>query len=174
MDVRVGPKRQLSTEELMLFNCDAGEDSWDKPVNPKGNQSWIFIRRTDAEAESPMLWPPDAKSQLNGKNSDVGKDWGQEEKGTTEDEIVGWHHWLNGYVFEEALGDSEEIGNLACCSPWGHKQSDRTAWLYNNMYLTGVRLSEGACVYRVWPVHAAQGWGISDNSRRNEGTGGKI
>ena len=73
----------------MLLNCDAGEDSWDKPVNPKGNQPWIFIRRTDAEAESPILWPPDAKSQLNGKNSDAGKDWGQEEKGTTEDEMVG-------------------------------------------------------------------------------------
>ena len=71
-----------------------------KPVNPKGNQPWIVIVRTDAEVEAPILWPPDAKSQLIGKDPDAGKDWGQEEKGTTEDEMVGWHHWLNGHEFE--------------------------------------------------------------------------
>ena len=76
-----------------------------KPVNPKGNQSWIFIGRTDAEA--PILWPPDSKRRLTGKHPDAGKDWGQGEKGATEDEIVGWHHWLDGHEFEQTLGDSE-------------------------------------------------------------------
>ena len=78
-----------------------------KPVNPKGNQPWIFIGRTDAEAEPPILWPPDARSGLIGKDPDAGKDWGQEEKGMTEDEMVQWHHWLNGHEFEQALGESE-------------------------------------------------------------------
>ena len=80
-----------------------------KPVNPKGNQPWIFIGSTDAEAEAPVLWPPDLKkSQLIGKDPDAGKDWGQEEKGTTEDEMVGWHHQLNGCEFEQTPGDDEE------------------------------------------------------------------
>ena len=92
-----------------------------KPVNPKGNQSWIFIGRTDAEVETPILWPPDAKSQLIRKDPDAGKDWGQEEKGMTEDEMVGWHHRLNGHEFEQALGDGEGQGRLLCCSPWGHR-----------------------------------------------------
>ena len=78
-----------------------------KPVSPKGNQQWIFIGRTDAEADAPILWPLDAKSWLTGKNPDAGKDWEQEEKGMTEDEMVGWHHWLNGQEFEQIQGDSE-------------------------------------------------------------------
>ena len=82
-----------------------------KPVNTKGNQSWIFIGRTDAEAETPIRWPPDEKSWLIRKDPDAGKDWRQEEKGLTEDEIVGWHHWLNGHEFEQALGDGEEQGS---------------------------------------------------------------
>ena len=102
-----------------------------QPVNPKGNQSWIFIGRTDAEAEAPILWPPDVKSWLIWKDPDDEKDWRQEEKGTTEDEIVGWHHQLNGHEFEQALGDAEGQGILACCSPWGHKESDRTEQLNN-------------------------------------------
>ena len=81
-----------------------------KPVNPKGNQPWIFIGRTDAEAEAPILWPPDANSWFIGKDPDAGKDWRQEEKGTTEDEMIGWHHQLNGHEFEKALGDSEGQG----------------------------------------------------------------
>ena len=89
-----------------------------KPVNPKGNQIWIFIGRTDAEAETPILWPPDAKSQLIGKDPDAGKDWGQEVKRVTEDEMAGWHHWLNGHEFEQTPGDSEGQGSLVCCSPW--------------------------------------------------------
>ena len=92
-----------------------------KPVSPKGNQPRIFIVRPEAEAEAPILWPPDAKSQLTGKDPDAGKNWGQEEKGTTEDEMVGWHHQLNRYGFEQTLGDGEGQRSLACCSPWGHK-----------------------------------------------------
>ena len=97
-----------------------------KSVNNKGNQSWIFIGRTDAEAEAPILCPPDVKNWLTGKDCDVGKDWGQEEKGMTEDEIVGWHNWLNGHEFEQAPGDSGGQGGLACCNPWDHKKSDMT------------------------------------------------
>ena len=97
-----------------------------KPVNPKGNPPWIFIERTDAEAEAPILWPPDVKSWLIRKDPDAGKDWRQEEKGTTENEMVGWHHWLSGHEFEQTLGDGEVQGSLACCSPWGCKESDMT------------------------------------------------
>ena len=97
-----------------------------KPIKPKGNQSWIFIGRTDAEAETPILWPPDAKSELSRKDLDAGKDWRQEERGITEDETVGWHHWLNGHEFEQTPGDGEGQGNLACWSPWGCKELDTT------------------------------------------------
>ena len=103
-----------------------------KPVNPKGNQSWLFTGMTDAEAEAPILWPPDAKSRLVRKDSDAGKEWRQEKKGTTEDKMVGWHYWLNGHEFEQASGDGEGQGSLACCSPWGHKESDMTDRLNNN------------------------------------------
>ena len=102
-----------------------------KPANPKGNQHWIFIGRTDAEAEAPVLGPPDAKSWLIGKDPEAGKDWGQQEKGTTEDEMVGWHHQLNGHKFEQALGASDRQGSLTCCSPWGRKQLDMTKRLNN-------------------------------------------
>ena len=97
-----------------------------KPVHPKGNQSWIFIGRTDAEAETPTLWPSDVKSRLIGKNPDAGKDWGQEGKGMTEDEMVGWHHQLSGHEFKQALGIGDGQGSLACCSPWGRKVLDTT------------------------------------------------
>ena len=97
-----------------------------KLVNPKGNQSWIFIGRTDAEAEAPILWPPDAKDWLIGKDPDAGKDWRQEEKGMTEDEMFGWHHRLNGHEFEQVPGVGDGQGSLACCSPWGLKESDTT------------------------------------------------
>ena len=103
-----------------------------KSVNPKGNQSWIFIRRIDAETEAPILWPPDVKSWFIRKDPDAGKDQRQEEKGTTEDEMVGWHHWLNGHEFEQTPGDGEGQGSLACCSPWGHKKSDTAEWLNKN------------------------------------------
>ena len=103
-----------------------------KAVNPKGNQPWIFIGRTDAEVETPILWPPDAKSWLIREDTDAGKDWRQEEKGMTEDKMVGWHHWLNGHEFEWAPGDTEGQGSLACCSPWGHKELDTNEGLNNN------------------------------------------
>ena len=112
-----------------------------KPVNPKGNHSWIFIERTDAEAETPVLWPPDMKNWLLGKDFDAGIDWRQEEKGTTEgggrmqeekrttDEMVGWHHQLDGHELQQALGVGDRQGSLACCSPWGHKELDTSEWL---------------------------------------------
>ena len=96
-----------------------------KPVHTKGNQSWIFIRRTDAEAETPVLWPPDVKSWLIWKDPDAGKDWRQEERGMTEDEMVGWHHQLNGHEFDQAPGDGEGQGSLVCCSPWVAKSWTR-------------------------------------------------
>ena len=100
-----------------------------KQVNPKGNQPWIFSGRTDAEAETPILWPLDAKSQLIGKVPDAGKDWRQGKKGMTEDEMVGWHHWLNRHEFEQTPTRWWRTGSLACGSPWGHKESDTTEWL---------------------------------------------
>ena len=100
-----------------------------KPVNPKGNQLWIFIARTNAEAETPILWPPDVKSWLTEKVPDAGKYWRQEEKGTTEDDMVGWHHWLDGPEFEQAPGVDDGQGILVCCSPWGCKELDMTEQL---------------------------------------------
>ena len=102
-----------------------------KPVNPKGNQSWIFIGRTDAE----LLWPPDSKSQLTGKDLDSWKDWEQEEKTMIEGKMVGWHHWLNGQEYKKILQNSEGQATLAFCSLWGHQESDITEPLSNNIYL---------------------------------------
>ena len=99
-----------------------------QPDHPKGNQSWIFIGRTDAEAETPILWPPDVKSWLIWKDPDAGNDWRREQKGMTEDKMVGWHHRLNGHGFEQAPGVGEEQQSV-CCSPWGCKESDMTEWL---------------------------------------------
>ena len=92
-----------------------------QPVHPKGNQSWLFIGRADAEAEAAILWPPDVKNWLNGKDPDIGKDWRQE-KGMTEDEMVGWHHQLDGHEFEQARGIGDGQGDLTCCSPWSRKE----------------------------------------------------
>ena len=103
-----------------------------KPVHPKGNQSWIFIGRPDAKAETPTLWPPDVTNWLNGKDPEAGKDWRQEEKGMTEHEMVGWHHQLDGHEFEQAPGVGDGQAGLACCSPWDHKKLDTTRWLNNN------------------------------------------
>ena len=103
-----------------------------KPVSPKGNQPWKVMRRTNAEAEAPILWPADVKSWLTGKDPDAGKAWRQEERGMTEDEMVGWHHWLDGHEFEQTLGDGEGQGSLACSSPQGHKELDMIEWLNNN------------------------------------------
>ena len=111
-----------------------------KPVNPKGNQSWIFIGRTDAEAEAPIFWPLDAKNRHFRKDPDTGKDWGHEKKRVTENEMVGWHHRLNGHEFEQILGDSEGQGSLGCCGPWGYKESDTTWWLNNDNQLSGASI----------------------------------
>ena len=114
----------------MLLNCSIGEDSDSKEiktVNPKENPSWIFTGRTDAEAEVPILWPHDVTNQLIRKNPNVGNNWRQEEKMT--EEMVGWHHQLNGPESEQALGDGEGHESLACCSPWGCKESDMTEQL---------------------------------------------
>ena len=97
-----------------------------KPVNPKRNQPWIFIGKTDGEAEAPILWRPHAKRWLIEKDSDAGRDWGQEEKGMTEDEMAGWHHWLDGHESEWTLGIGDGQGGLVCCESWGHKESDTT------------------------------------------------
>jgi len=100
-----------------------------QPVHPKGNQSWIFIGRTDVEAEALIFWPPHVKSWLTGKDSDVGRDWGQEEKGTTEDEMAGWHHRLDGRESEWFLGVGDGQGGLLCCGPWDRNESDMTEQL---------------------------------------------
>ena len=100
-----------------------------QPVHPKRDQSWVFIGRTGVEAETPILWPADLKSWLIGKDPDAGKDWGQVEKGMTEDEMVGWHHRLNGHEFGWTLGIGDGQGGLACYSSWGHKESDTTECL---------------------------------------------
>ena len=104
-----------------------------QPVHPKGDQSWVITGRTDAEAETPILWPPDVKSWLIGKDPDAGEDWRQEEKGTTEDEMVGWHHRFNGHSFEQAQGVGDGQGGLACCSSWGlrvgHDWATGLSWL---------------------------------------------
>ena len=108
-----------------------------QPVHSKGDQSWVFFGRTNAKAEAPVLWPPHAKSWLIGKESDAGRDWGQEEKGTTEDEMAGWHHWLNGHESEWTPGDGDGQGGLACCDSWGRKESDTTErlnWTELNHY----------------------------------------
>ena len=119
------------------------------PVNPQGNQLWIFIGRTDVEAETPILWPADAKSWIVGKDPNAGKDWRQEEEGMTEDEVIGWHHWLKGHEFEQAPGVGEGQGSLAYCSPWGHKESDMTSdWTE----LTTLR----SCLSRLSPTRSKE------------------
>ena len=133
MDVRVGLWRRLSVEELVLLNCGIGEDSWEsldckeiQPVHSEGDQPSDFFGRNNAKAETPVLWPLHAKSWLIGKDSDAGRDWGQEEKGTTEDEMTGWHHWLDGRESEWTPGVGNGQGGLACCDSWGHKEPDTT------------------------------------------------
>ena len=131
MDVRVGLWRKLSTEELMVLNCGVGEDSWESlglqgdPTSP----FWDFFGRNDAKAETPVLWPPHEKSWLFGKDFDAGRDWGQEEKGMTEDEMAGWHHRLDGCGFEWTPGVGDGQGGLVCCNSWGCKESDTTEQL---------------------------------------------
>ena len=138
--------KKVDHKQLMHSTCGAGEDSWEfsdskeiKLVNLKGNQSWIFVGMNGAVgmnefagAEAPVLWPPDAKSWLIGKDPNVGKDLGQVEKGMTEDEMIGWYHQLNGHEFKQSPGDREGQGSLAWYSPWSHKELDMTEQLNNN------------------------------------------
>ena len=133
MDVRVGLWRKLSAKELMLRTAvleKTLESPLDckeiQPVHPEGDQPWDFLGRNDAKAETPVLWPPHAKSWLIGKGPDAWRDWGQEEKGMTEDEMAGWHHWLDGCESEWTLGVGDGQGGLACCDSWGRKESDTT------------------------------------------------
>ena len=100
-----------------------------QPVHSEGDQPWDFFGRNDAKPETPVLWPPHAKSWLIEKDSDAGRDWGREEKGTIEDEMAGWHHWLDGHESEWTPGDGDGQGGLACCDSWGRKESDTTEWL---------------------------------------------
>ena len=125
----------------MPLNCSAGEDSWeslglqgDQTIHPKGDQSWVFIGRTDDKAETPILWPPHVKSWLIGKDFDAEKDWRQE-KGATEAEMVGRHHQLNGQESEQTPGDSEGHGSLACCSPWCHRVGHKWGTELESYYL---------------------------------------
>ena len=120
-----------------------------QPVHPNGDQSWVFIGRTDVEAETPILWPPDAKSWLIWENPDAGKDWGHKEKGMTEDEMVGWHHWLSGHGFGWTPGVGDGQGGLAYCSSWGRKELDMTEWLNWTDYVWGFLLSASSLVFIV-------------------------
>ena len=124
-----------------------------QPVHPKGDQSWLFIGGTDAEAETPILWPPHAKSWLIGKDPDAGRDWGQEEKGMTEDETAGWHHGLNGNEFEWTPGVGDGQGDLECCDSWGHKESDTTERLNWTESMNTVKLQDTKLTQRN-PLHS--------------------
>ena len=121
---RIGVSELLVLEKTLESSLDCKEI---KPVHPKGNQSWIFVERTDVEAETPILWPL-GKNWFMGKDPDAGKDWRQEEKWMTEDEMDGWHHWLNGYEFEQIPGVGDGQGSLACCI---HEVTESWAWLSN-------------------------------------------
>ena len=123
-----------------------------QPVHPKGDQSWVFNGRTDVETETPILWPPDAKSWLIWKDPDAGKDWRQEEKGTTEDKMVGWHHWLNGHGFGWTLGGGDGEGGLVCCGSWGRKKSDTTEWLNWTDQEFHTQKKVDKKVYGIWNV----------------------
>ena len=128
-----------------------------QPVHPKGDQSWIFIGKTNADAETPILWPPDAKNWLISKDPDAGKDWRQEEKGMTEDEVVGWYHWLDGHEFEQALGVGDGQGSLVCCSLSGGKELDTTvqlnwteAQLKKEIIRNSLNSAAASSLYRLW------------------------
>ena len=124
------PKNWCFWSVVLEKTCESPLDCKEiQPVRPKGDQSWVFLGRTDVETGSPMLWPPHVKSWLIWKDPDAGKDWGQEEKGMTEDEMVGWHQWLNGHGFGWIPGVGDGQGGLACCSSWGRKELDKTEWL---------------------------------------------
>jgi len=147
--VRVGLWRKLSTKELMLLNCGVGEDSCESlglqrdPTSPFWRRSALGFLWKDTKAETPVLWLPHAKSWLLGKDSDAGRDRGQEEKGMTEDEMAGWHHRLNGHESEWTPGVGDGQGGLACCDSWGLKELDMTEWLNWTEDITFLNLVRG-------------------------------
>ena len=151
--MRVGLWRKLSAKELMLLNCGVGEDSWES-LGQQGDPTSPFWRRSALGVslegmilnETPVLWPPHEKSWLIGKDSDPGRDCGQEEKGTTEDEMAGWHHGLDGCESEWSPGDGDRQGGLACCNSWGHKESDTMERL-NWTELNWIYIENGNCEF---------------------------
>ena len=157
MDVRVVykeswvPKNQCFWTVVLEKTLESPLDCKDiQSVHPKGNQSWTFIGRTDVKAETPILWPPDGKNWLIGKDPDAGRDWRQEEKGTTEDVMVGWHHQFDGHEFEQVLGVGDGQKSLACYSPWGHKELDMTKWLNTHTH-THIHRAPRWQLYIWWP-----------------------
>ena len=159
MDVRVGLWRKFSTKELMLLNCGVGEDSWEslglkeiQPIHSKGDQPWDFFGRNDGKAETPVLWPPHAKSWLIGKDSDAGRDWGQEEKWTTEDEMAGWNHQLDGCESEWTPGVGDGQGDLACCDSWGCKELDASEWLNWTEHSFMIKTLTEVGIWYIWPL----------------------
>ena len=159
MDVRVGLWRKLSAPKNRCFWTVVLEKTLESPldckeiqsVHSEGDQPWDFFGRTDAKAETPVLWPPHAKSWLIEEDSDAGRDWGQEEKGTTEDEMAGWHHWLDGRESEWTPGVGDGQGGLACCDSWGRKESDTTKRLNG----TELNWTEWL-LHAIWSQHRSQ------------------
>ena len=137
-------KNPLDSEEIKL-------------VNPKGNQPWIFIERTDTKVEAPIFWSTDENIWLIGKHPDAGKDWGQEGKWTTEDEMAGWYHWCNKHELGKTPGDGEWQGGLACWSPWGPKESDMTGRLNNKIYRTEKKMESKQLLGDLWDTN----WNIN-------------
>ena len=130
-----------------------------QPVHSEGDQPWDFFGRNDAKAETPVLWPPHAKSWLIEKDSDAGRDWGEEEKGTTEDEMAGWHHWLDGRESEWTPGDGDGQGGLACCDSWGRKESDtieRLNWTELNERNSQVESNKWATLEKQYTVETVK------------------
>ena len=155
-----------------------------QPVHSEGNQSWVFIGRTDVEAEIPILWPPGVKSWLIWKDSDAGRDWGQEEKGTTQDEMVGWHHWLNGYEFGWTPGVGDGQGGLVCCGSWGptsrirlsHWTELMSSWVKEiriHTKHTDRRVNVKTNLLKIWSIKYSKGIYTGINPKRLNGCRGK-
>ena len=167
-----GPKNWCSWTVVLEKTLESPLDCKEiQPVHPEGNQSWIFKQRTDAEAETPVLWPPHAKSWLIGKDPDAGRGWGQEEKGTTEDEMAGWHHRLDGHEFEWTPGVGDRQGGLACCDSWGRKKSDVTERLnwtevitFNHPEINWISSNEKFPTGRAWGISEERQWKGLTNS----------
>jgi len=175
MDVRVGLWRKLSTKELIPLLEKTPESPLDctefQPVHSEGDQPWDFFGGNDAEAETPILWPPDAKNWLTGKDHDAGNDWRQEKKGMTEDEMVGCYHWLNGCKIEQTPGVSDGQGSLVCCSPWGHKETWLSNWTEDQCQINA-HMCVSMYMYTQWSITQPwKAWNLAICSNR-DGLGG--